>query len=286
MMSNGVTLRAHAKLNLCLKVLLRRPDNYHEIFSVMQPVSLADDVAINEDAGSGIEIACNSPQVPLGSSNLAYRAARAFLDRTGLKRRIVINIEKNIPVGAGLGGGSSDAAGVLMGLDRLFDERLGEKGLMELASGIGSDVPFFLLKSPAIARGRGEVLKRITLPHYEYVLINPGFAVSTAHVYSNLDLTKTREDNNLSYSVEALIKGASVRESLVNDLESVTIREHPEIEGLKKMLLENGAEGVLMSGSGPTVFGVFLERRPADVAFNALKEALGRRCLLFRAQGL
>lgn len=275
-----------AKVNLFLKVLSKRPDGYHEILSLMQPVSLYDEVTIEVEEGDGILVSTDHAGVPSGKDNLAYRAADLVLREAGLKRKVSIFIGKKIPVGAGLGGGSSNAATVLMGLNSFLGSPVKEQRLMELGASIGSDVPFFILKSPAMATGRGEVLKRVKLPRYSYVLLNPGFHVSTAWVYNNLDLTKKSEDNILMYSEETLGSVHDIKDFLHNDLEAVTAGRYPEISAIKGALVEAGALGSLMSGSGPTVFGVFSEPGKAAEAFQRLKGTLGKGFSVFLAHGL
>jgi 4-diphosphocytidyl-2-C-methyl-D-erythritol kinase len=285
-MKSGSPFLSPAKVNLILRVLRKRPDGYHDLFSVMQPISVYDEITIDVGPGEGIRVSCDKISVPSDSSNLAYRAAAVYLQRTGVKKAVDIFIRKNVPVAAGLGGGSSNAATVLLALDSLLKTGLGEKALMDMAATLGSDVPFFILRGSAVATGRGEVLERVELPGFEYVLANPGFPVSTAWVYNNLDLTKKPENNILFYSKEALTSPEKLREFLVNDLEAVTIRKYPEVLRLKEMLLECGATAALMSGSGPTVFGVFRDSVTADAAFKDVKGRLDKRVPVFRARGL
>jgi len=275
-----------AKVNLFLKVLSKRPDGYHEILSLMQPVSLYDEVVMDVEEGDGITVSTDHAGVPGGKDNLAYRAAELLLKEAGLKRKVSIFIEKKIPVGAGLGGGSSDAATVLMGLNSSLGSPVDEKRLMEIGASIGSDVPFFILKSPALATGRGEVLKRVKLPSYSYVLVNPGFHVSTAWAYNNLDLTKKAEDNIFMYSEETLDPERNIKDFLHNDLEAVTAGRYSEISAIKGALVEAGALGALMSGSGPTVFGIFSESQRGQEAFQRLKGALDKCFSVFLAHGL
>jgi 4-diphosphocytidyl-2-C-methyl-D-erythritol kinase len=277
---------APAKVNLFLRVLGKRPDGYHELSTLMQPVSVFDELQISVSEGEGIVVESNSPEAPGGPENLAYRAASLFLQSTGLRRRVEISVKKVIPVGAGLGGGSSDAATVLMALSEMAGIWLPDGALMELAARLGSDVPFFILKGPALAAGRGERLKRARLPEFHYVLVNPGFHVSTAWVYSSLGLTKAGENNNLLYSYEVPASREGLIEALVNDLEAVTARKYPEISGLKEMLMGKGAHGALMSGSGPTVFGVFYSRGEAERAYEALAEEIKGSARIFLAKGL
>ncbi|GMR04690.1 MAG: 4-(cytidine 5'-diphospho)-2-C-methyl-D-erythritol kinase [Thermodesulfobacteriota bacterium] len=271
------TTLSPAKINLLLKVIRKRDDGFHDIFTVMQPVTLFDKISMDVYDGDGIRVECAHADVPTDDSNLAFRAAALFLERTGLKKRVEIVIDKSIPVGAGLGGGSSNAAAVLMLMNDMLSAGLGTGELMEMAGSLGSDVPFFILKGPAVATGRGEVLRRVQLPSFHYILINPGFKVSTQWAYGNFDLTKPSEDNMLSYSDESFVDPLRLKDSLVNDLETVTSREFPEILTLKDLLIESGADGALMSGSGPTVFGVFPSEGGAKGAFESLKERLGKK---------
>ncbi len=280
------TFPSPAKVNLVLRVIRKREDGFHEVFSVMQPVSLYDYITIEVAEGDSISVSADRDDVPSDSSNLAYRAARLFFDLAGIKRKVGIHIQKNIPVGGGLGGGSSNAATVLMGLNEMAGAGIEQKALLDASSSLGSDVPFFVLKGAAKATGRGEVLEKITLPRFNYVLVNPGFHVSTAWVYNNLDLTKKVEDNILSYSEAGLWECGNITRLLANDLEAVTIKRYPVISELKKELAGLGALGALMSGSGPTVFGIFPDRDNALSAFNALKGSLGKRFPVFFAEGL
>lgn len=284
------SLLAPAKVNLFLRVVSRRPDGYHEISSLIQPVSLYDEVLLEVSSGENsgrITVACSDESVPKGPRNIAYRAAELFTEEAGLENtEISIRINKKIPVGAGLGGGSSDAASVLMGLNRLFDSPLTDTQLRGIGAKIGSDVPFFMFKSPCLAKGRGEVLTPIELPSYDYILINPGFEVSTRWVYTNLDLTRRPQNNILTVSVEPFNRPENIKEFLINDLEQVTISRYPEIAELKGLLLDAGASGSLMSGSGPTVFGVFAERETALKAFNTIIKALPSTKRVFLVKGI
>jgi len=287
-MSSRITLRSPAKINLLLKVLRKRDDGYHDIVSIMQAVSLFDEVVVSvlDDGRSNTRAVASGPDVPGGSGNIAFRAAEAFRERTGGDFSVSIEIEKKIPVGAGLGGGSSNAAAVLRGLERLLGAGLAEGDMMEMAAGLGSDVPFFLLGAPALATSRGEVLERIALPSYDYVLVNPGFQVSTAWVYGNLGLTKPEEDNNVIHSDVAFGDVRTASKNLANDLERVVTGAHSEIAALKRELLDAGALGALMSGSGPTVFGIFAEGETACKACERLRERLAPGLPIFQAAGL
>ncbi len=275
-----------AKVNLFLRVTGRRSDGFHEIISLMDPVSLYDEVTVSVEDGEGITVSSDCPHIPEGPDNIAFRAAELFLEEAGLRRRVVVEIKKSIPVGAGLGGGSSDSAAVLKALNVLLHAGLDEGRLMDLGARLGSDVPFFIPASPAIVRGRGEKIERVDIPPYHYIIVNPCFSVSTAHVYANLHLTKKAENNILSFSKNPPAGHRGIRELLHNDLEAVTAGMHPEINELKRALMDAGACGSLMSGSGPTVFGLFVERESAFEALDVLKKrGLNRSCSLFLASG-
>jgi 4-diphosphocytidyl-2-C-methyl-D-erythritol kinase len=285
-----IELLSPAKVNLFLKVTGKREDGYHEILSLMQPISLFDLIRIKIDDGDSLStrvIGSNGylPPVPDGPENLAYKAAELFLERAGLKRAVDIEIDKHIPSGAGLGGGSSNAASVLMGLNEAFGQPVDVDELMALSAGIGSDVPFFLLKGSALATGRGEKLERIGFPLYDYVLVNPGFEVASSWAYDNLDLTKKDEDNMLMYSKSALMDSHHIKDLLVNDLESAVLERYPQILEIKKEFLDTEALGVLMSGSGPTVFAVYPDLDKAKRAFESINKILKAPNKVFLARG-
>ncbi|HLA51123.1 MAG TPA: 4-(cytidine 5'-diphospho)-2-C-methyl-D-erythritol kinase [Thermodesulfobacteriota bacterium] len=280
-----------AKINLFLKVLRKRDDGYHDIVSVMQPISLYDEILIEMENGSDIIVSCDNANVPCDRTNLAYRAAVEFFRTTGINRRLSITIKKNIPVAAGLGGGSSNAAAVLRALNEITSQNISTDNLIEIGAGIGSDVPFFIVGKSCIARGRGESLEPIELPKFWYILINPGFPVSTQWAYQNLNLTKSNEDINialLKVSLEDHVVGIRQWQGLLaNDLEEVTIGKHPEIKEIKDAMSAVGATGALMSGSGPTVFGIFPDKDKAEEAFGLLKGAFKqKRYIVFLAQGI
>ncbi|MEK7842490.1 MAG: 4-(cytidine 5'-diphospho)-2-C-methyl-D-erythritol kinase [Deltaproteobacteria bacterium] len=279
-----------AKINLFLKVLRKRDDGYHDIVSVMQPISLYDEILMEMENGSGIIVSCDNANVPCDRTNLAYRAAAEFFRTTGINRRLSITIKKNIPVAAGLGGGSSNAAAVLRALNEITSQNISTGNLIEIGACIGSDVPFFIVGKSCIARGRGESLEPIELPKFWYILINPGFPVSTQWAYQNLNLTKSNEDINiaiLKVSLEDTVGIQQWQGLLANDLEEVTIGKHPEIKEIKDALSAVGATGALMSGSGPTVFGIFPDKDKAEEAFGLLKGAFKqKRYTVFLAQGL
>lgn len=264
---NELILRTPAKINLCLSVLGKRPDGYHEVEMVMQAVGLYDEVTVRL-GDSGITVSCDNTAIPVGEENIAYRAAREMLDLTGRQTGIAIDIKKNIPVAAGLGGGSSDAAAVLVACNRLLGAGLGRERLAEVGTRLGMDVPFFFYGPTALAKGRGELLTSLLSPPKFWVLLaNPGFETSTAWVYKNLNygLTKKVDCTNI-----AGLKVSQIACSLHNDLQTVTAAAHPVIGEMERSLLDTGALGACMSGSGPTVFGIF----EAETACRAAEKAL------------
>lgn len=262
-----LTLKAPAKINLCLSVLGKRPDGYHEVEMLMQMVGLYDEVRVSV-GGQGITVTCDSAAVPGGEGNIAYRAAAEIVKRAGSGSGLTIGIKKAIPVAAGLGGGSSDAAAVLAAANRLLGAGLDAGRLAEVGVGLGMDVPFFFSGPLAVARGRGEVLARVApLPAFWVLLANPGFETSTAGVYKNLNLRLTKK---VDCNKIARLTVRKVAESLHNDLETVTADAHPVIHEIEEALLACGALGARMSGSGPTVFGIFETESACRQAADAL----------------
>ncbi len=266
---NTLTLFAPAKINYLLDVIGKRPDGYHDLRMIMQRVNLCDEITLTVTNSTEINVSCNSKGVPDGPGNITWKAARAMLDITGSECGVNIEIKKNIPVAAGLGGGSSDAASVLMGMNELLQCRLTEKKLMEIGCKLGADVPFFIFKKTALAEGVGEKLTPLpNIPKCWILLVNPGVHVSTAWVYRSLQLTSRRELNKLPEFFGSIEDVVSI---LSNDLESVTISAFPIIADIKSRLMDLGAIGSMMSGSGPTVFGIF---KSLDVAETACHEII------------
>ena len=251
----SLTLKAPAKVNYRLDVLRRRPDGYHDLRMIMQRIDLCDEITIALSDIPGIRVTCGRDGVPDGPGNIAWRAANALLTLSGKETGIDIAITKNIPVAAGLGGGSSDAATVLLGVNELLGLGLGIERLMEIGVTLGADVPFFVFGKTALAEGIGEVLTPIdAVPPLWLVIVNPNIPVSTAWVYQSLRLTGERIGDNIPRFFKDVADVAAV---LANDLESVTIERYPIIGEIKERLVAAGAAGALMSGSGPTVFGLF-----------------------------
>ena len=250
----------------------------------MVPVGLYDHLECAKAPAGEIHLTCRGFSVPNDQNNLVFKAAEAFFTRTGLKGGIALKLTKNIPVAAGLGGGSSDAAFTLRALNDMWSHPLSSEDLADLAVRLGADVPFFLICRPSLATGIGEVLKPIkNWPEYWYVIVTPPFEISTAWVYRNLKLKLTPREYD--YIFERLEQHPlEVCQLLENDLETVTGLHFPTIERMKTALLEAGAEGALMSGSGPSVFGVFKSQEHAFRAKDELKsQNLGR---VFVAKGI
>ncbi|MGD8973531.1 MAG: 4-(cytidine 5'-diphospho)-2-C-methyl-D-erythritol kinase [Desulfobacterales bacterium] len=257
-----------AKINLFLQVTGKRPDGYHELFSLMCCVDLYDIIQL-EFSGRDIQIKTNNAQIPLDVTNHAHKAATLFLNRLNRKDGLKISIEKNIPVAAGLGGGSSNAASVLLGLNRHYNFPLSRVDLMSMGRSIGADVPFFIFQKAAFATGIGEKLEAYEKPlPYCLLLIYPGIRVPTQEVYRNFNLRLTKCKKKLK---KAPLKKSGFDASLhlCNDLESVTASNYPVINTIKEQLLKHGAVGALMSGSGPTVFGLFSDPGSARKAKDA-----------------
>lgn len=267
-----LAIKSPAKINLFLKVLRRREEGYHDIVTVMCLVELFDHITLSFDTPT-ITVHCSDPRVPEDSSNLAYRAADLFMKTCGISDGVSITIDKVIPVAAGLGGGSSNAASVLMGLNQRYDYRFTRDSLMSMALKIGADVPFFIFRSPAKATGLGDELTPLNgLPPFTVLLVYPNFEVSTARVYENLKLTKSEINYKYSTSIKTI---SDLKQVLHNDLEQVTLQEYPRLETIKKVLINCGADGALMSGSGPTIFGIFDTLDKARIAYRSISDKGG-----------
>jgi len=273
-----VKIRTPAKINLRLRVVGKRADGYHLLDTIILPVSLYDEIIINKGRGvvektalkDRLTVTCDDPLVPQGRQNLVYKAASLVLADKGVIESVRIRIHKRIPVGAGLGGASTDAAATLVGLNQLF--RLGYtlKKLEKMSCVLGADVPFFIKGVPARARGSGERLTPLRgTPRFWLIILYPKFPVSTAWVYQNLPVKLTKAIVNTSIN-SSLGNPANLKKILVNDLEAVAMGRYPRIGLLKEELTRQGAAGVLMSGSGSSVFGVFQSRRSAQRAFRRL----------------
>lgn len=276
--------KAPAKINLLLRVLRKRPDGYHDLASVMQQISIYDELEYTLQQ-EGITLHCPGTDLPTNELNLIYRAAQTLFNHTGYRKGVEIVLNKSIPSAAGLGGGSSDAATTLMTLNDLCSLGLSKTELIKLGAKLGADVPFFIFGRSAFATGIGDKLQTLPdLPQINMVLINPTFPLSTKTVYENLNLTLTKKKNN--YSIPRFYALGDVVRELHNDLEAVSLKMHPELNDLKQMLMKEGALGALMSGSGPTLFGIFADEKSAKEAREAILKKVSGKCLVFFAQSL
>lgn len=269
-MLQDIIIQAPAKINLTLGVKGKRPDGYHELETIMHQVNLLDLIHLTPSP-KGIRVKSNSAKIPGGAENLAYKAADLILDQYAVNGGVDIFIEKNIPVGAGLAGGSTDAAAVILGLDRLYDLGLDQKTLLEAGAAIGSDVPFCIAGGTALARGRGEILTPLpSCNRLEIVLVKPDFELSTAAVYGALSAKNLELQPNTAAFLEAWEKCdiISIACHMGNVLETVSIKQHPVLDAIKQEMRSQGALGAVMSGSGPTVIGIFREFETARKAKN------------------
>ncbi|APA01100.1 MULTISPECIES: 4-(cytidine 5'-diphospho)-2-C-methyl-D-erythritol kinase [Bacillus] len=265
--------KAPAKINLSLDVTSKRPDGYHEVEMIMTTIDLADRIELTELPENVIRVASHNRFVPDDQRNLAYQAAKLLKERFQVKKGVSIMITKVIPVAAGLAGGSSDAAATLRGLNRLWDLKLSVEELAELGAEIGSDVSFCVYGGTALATGRGEKIRHISAPpHCWVVLAKPTIGVSTAEVYRRLNLQQVRHPD-----VQAMIDAIEEKSfqkvcgQLGNVLESVTLSLHPEVAMIKSQMKRFGADAVLMSGSGPTVFGLVQYESKVQRIYNGLR---------------
>ncbi len=260
---SSVTVAAPAKINLILRILDRRPDGYHNLWSIMQTVALEDEIRIALSATHhDIRLTCDNAQLGADRSNLVYKAAAAVLDRAQRTVGLEIELRKRIPMGAGLGGGSSDAAATIFGLNRLLELEWSRAQMAEIAQPLGSDVPFFLYGPTASVAGRGEILNPLSIDGGKWVvLVNPGFGVETKWAYQELDATRGAV-RPLAPAHKALDRDSHLQWPPVvalaeNDFEAPVYGKHPELGRIRQILIDQGAEMALLSGSGATVFGLF-----------------------------
>ena len=263
-------VRAPAKINLSLKILGRRNDGFHELDTLIAPISLYDEIRIDKRRlGKGIEFRCDDSSIPQGDENLAVRAAKAFFDTTKIEPALSIELKKKIPHGAGLGGGSSDAASVLLALNDTFETKQSREALAEMAEPLGSDVPFFLFRSAAVCKGHGEIVMPVKLQRqFSILLLKPAFAISTAWAYSRWQ--HSREIPGIRYQAQEF-----VGQTFANDLERPVFEKFVFLAQLKMWLLSQSEVGAsLMSGSGSTVFAVVRENADADSVATRAKARL------------
>lgn len=266
--------KAPAKINLTLDILNKREDGYHEVEMIMTMVDLSDRLELEALDRDEIVITSSVGYIPLDEKNHAYQAARLIKERYGIRQGVHIHIDKQIPVSAGLGGGSSDAAAALRGLNRLWKMNISTDELQKLGAEIGSDVPFCVTGGTVLATGRGERLEPLpSLPPCWVVLAKPSVSVSTAEVYRRFDVAFNTEEPKSGRMRDAIERRdfAAICASLGNMLEQVTVRIHPEVGRIKACMQRLGADGVQMSGSGPTVFGLVRKESKVHRIYNGLR---------------
>lgn len=281
-----IRLKALAKINLGLDVVGKREDGYHEVRMIMQTITLYDEIEIHKADKPGIRVKTNLQYLPVNENNLVYKAAQLLMDEFGISKGVSIKLRKVIPVAAGMAGGSSDAAAVLVGLNRMFELGLTKQELMERGVKIGADVPYCVMRGTALAEGIGEKLTKLPpMPKCSLLIAKPGIHVSTKFVYSNLKADQLAEHPDIDGQIQALRDGDLRRlASLMgNVLETVTIPAYPVIGEIKEEMLNCGAAGAMMSGSGPTVFGLFEDKEQARAAYERLRRgSLARQVYLTR----
>jgi len=282
--TNTLRFESPAKINLRLEILKEREDGYHEIRTILQKISLRDTLYFSLRKEKGISIKADFPTLPTGKSNLVYKAVQSMMRESGYRGGILVEIKKRIPLGAGLGGGSSNAATTLKAMDQLLNLNVSKKRLMEMGLEIGADVPFFFLGGAAVGSGIGERLRKIELPVLWFVLIYPNFEVSTRWAYENFVLTNQR----IHFSLQKFTKTPEgISHILLNHLEEVVSKKYPQIDNMKKILCSAGALAALMTGSGPTVFGIFSDGKSATEAYARIKELAKRRgWIVLKAQSI
>ena len=283
-----IDLKALAKINLGLDVLGKRADGYHDVRMVMQSIYLYDNIRIEETNSLGIELSSNLSYLPTDQRNIAYKAAEILLQEFEIKKGVRILLNKRIPVAAGLAGGSSNAAAVLFGMNILFKLGLSKMDLMERGLKLGADVPYCIMRGTALAEGVGERLTPLpSLPRCTVLIAKPGFSVSTKAVYEALGQVEELSHPDIDGVISGLEKGDldEIAKAMGNVLESVTISMHPAIDTIKNEMMENGALGAMMSGSGPTVFGLFKSKAMAsETKEQILKKKLARQVYVTTTQ--
>ncbi len=262
-----MNLRAYAKINLTLDIIGKRTDNYHNIESLMQQIDLYDNINLELIKGNRIIIKCNDKKLE-NENNLAYKSAFLIKETFNIEFGIKIRISKNIPISSGLGGGSSDAAQVLKGLNQLLKLNLSNRDLIKLGEEIGSDVPFQIVGGCCLVSGKGEIVERIyNIPQFFVIIINPGFEIKTSEAYSDINLNEVGKKN----ATRKIIKQFNP-ELLHNDFEDSILRKYPDIKKIKDMLIKNKALNALLCGSGASVFGIFDDETKAKKAYKNTKE--------------
>ena len=269
-------LRAFAKINLGLDILRKREDGYHEVRMIMQTIQMYDVLEMKKVKKPGISLSVNYPYIPSDERNLVYKAAKLLMDEFQVKEGVDIRLEKFIPVAAGMAGGSSDAAAAMVGMNHLFKLGLSEKDLMDRAVNIGADVPYCIMRGTALAEGIGEKLTRIAQVPDCYVLIGkPGIGVSTKTAYESLQLDKIQSHPDIDGMIRDIENGnlLAMTDKMGNVFESGIIGKYPVIGEIKDLMEANGALKAMISGSGPTVFGIFDDREKMEAAAAVLRQS-------------
>lgn len=270
-------LNALGKINLGLDVLGKRENGYHDVRMVMQSVYVYDRISVEKKREAGIELSTNLGYLPVNENNLAYKAAKLLMDEFSIREGVRIHLEKHIPVAAGMAGGSSDGAAILHGLNRMFELGLSKEDLMKRGVELGADVPYCIMRGTALAEGIGEILTPLPkIPKCFALIAKPPIIVSTKTVYEKLDALEIVDHPDIDGIIAGLEEGnlEQICACMGNVLEKVTIEDYPVIEEIKKLMKENGAINAMMSGSGPTVFGIYKERKEAKAAGDKIR-ALG-----------
>ena len=271
----SIKLKAYGKINLGLDVLGKRDDGYHDLDMIMQSVDLHDVITITKNDSGEITVKSSTSKIPNDKSNLAYRAAKLLMEEFNIEKGVEIEIEKNIPISGGMAGGSADCAAVLKGMNKLFKLKLTEQQLMARGVRLGADVPFCIMGKTARAEGIGEVLTPIPNKLKGYLVIaKPPISVSTGFAYGQIDKVKIKNRPNTEGIIDAVKENDldSLAKTICNVFEEVTIPEHKEIKEIKTKLKDCGALNAMMSGSGPTVFGIFEDKKKAVEAIDRIKE--------------
>ena len=271
---NTIQMKAYGKVNLGLDVIRRRKDGYHEVRMIMQTVQLYDKITMEERRQKGITLETNLSFLPVNENNIAYKAARMLMEEFHISGGLNIKIEKHIPVAAGMAGGSTDGAAVLYGVNRMYQLGLTQRQLMERGVRLGADVPYCIMRGTVLSEGIGEILTPVAaMPDCHILVAKPPISVSTKYVYEHLKLDSVEHHPDIDGMVAALEAGSlkGVADRMENVLETVTIPEHPEIEQIKEVMCSEGALNAMMSGSGPTVFGLFDDRTKAKAAYSRLR---------------
>ncbi|BBF44529.1 4-diphosphocytidyl-2-C-methyl-D-erythritol kinase [Lachnospiraceae bacterium KM106-2] len=270
-----ISLKAYAKINLGLDVIARRANGYHDVRMIMQTLNLCDELTFTLTPDTNIELSTNHAWLPTNQNNLIYKAAKMMFDEFKLPGGLSVNLNKNIPVAAGMAGGSADAAATFEAINILFELGLSDEDLMKRAVSLGADIPYCIMKGTALSEGIGEVLSPLPpMPDCHILIAKPGISVSTKYVYEHLDLSLSTTHPK----IDAIIHGINnqdvkeIADNLGNILETVTLKKYSVIQEIKDTMISSGALGSLMSGSGPTVFGLYTDLKTAQVAYETMKK--------------